>query len=102
MKVPKAYVGKYVSLQWMDPTFTRVELNELKKGREALSTWQEYGVVHDITDGVVLIIHSAARVAGQPEGTTDEIAYTSIPESLIEKITIFQPMVDGGDSVQVG
>jgi hypothetical protein len=60
MKVPKAYVGKYVSLQWMDPTFTRVELNELKKGREALSTWQEYGVVHDITDGVVFIINSAA------------------------------------------
>jgi hypothetical protein len=48
-----------------------------------------------------LIIHSAARVAGQPEGTTDEIAYTSIPESLIEKITVFIPQIEGTENGQL-
>lgn len=89
MKVPKAYLGRVVSLQWMDPTFTRVELPSPLKGREALSTWLEYGMIDDITDGVVRIVHSSARKCGSDE--TDELAFTGIPEALIERITLYEP-----------
>ena len=84
----------------MDPTFTRIEFRDMRKGRHALSTWREYGIILDVTDGVVLIGHSAASMAGSDPSVTDEIAYTPVPESIIEKITVFEPAVEreGGGS----
>lgn len=92
MRVGKQYLGKFVAVRWMDPNYDRVDSDKLKKGREALATWVEYGVIHDITDGVVLIAHSMSSAAGEPPPpeNTDEIARTAVHESLIEKITVYE------------
>lgn len=95
MKVPRAYLGKLVEVQWMDPQFTRITLSQAdrtRKGRGALATWREYGVIGDMSDGIIRIVHSAARSAGSPEDRTDEIAYTPVPEALIESIRVFEPV----------
>jgi hypothetical protein len=91
MNVSKRYIGKYVELQWMDVQFKKVEIHESPKGRPALATWLERGVIVDVSDGVVKIEHSVAAMAGQPVTDPDEHAYTAIPESLIESITVFVP-----------
>jgi len=59
----------------------------MKRGRQALATWDEWGVLHDITDGVVIIAHSYAASPG--EDTPDELERTAVPESLIERITVY-------------
>lgn len=92
MKIGRQYVGKLVEIVWQDPTFTRIEFRDMRKGRAALSTWKEYGIILDVTDGVVLIGHSAASMAGSNPDETDEIAYTPVPEAIIEKITVFEPI----------
>jgi hypothetical protein len=75
----------------MDPNSGKGPLMALKKGRASLATWKEYGVVYDITEGVLLLAHSLAVEAGGFIETPDEIERTAIPESLIEKITLFDP-----------
>lgn len=95
MKIGKQYLGKVVEIQWMDPNFQHVEdIKTMEKGRDALATWKEWGVVHDITDGVVLLVHSAAASAGKgvPPENTSEVGRTAIPDVLIEKITVFAPI----------
>jgi hypothetical protein len=92
MKISRRYLGKVVEIRWKDPNFKQVDIGQVRKGRAALATLVEYGVVHDITDGVVLIAHSAASGEGDPTVTADEIARTAIAESLIEKITLFGPV----------
>lgn len=95
MKITRAYVGKVVEVQWRDPNFRRCEQHEVIKGLDALATWREFGVVHDVTDGVVQVVHSAARnVGSKPGEPDDELAYTSIHEALIERITVFQPVTE--------
>jgi hypothetical protein len=89
MKVGKHLVGRMVEIQWKDPTSGRMELAQAPKGRAALSTWIERGVVDDVTDGVVRIVHSAGRNPGATE--TDEVQYTSVDDALIERIVVFEP-----------
>ena len=88
MNVPRKLIGRFVEITWMDPNNARGPIDTLKKGREALATWKEYGVVHDVTDNVVLIAHSYAT---QPaEDKPDELQRTAIHEALIEAIRVFQ------------
>lgn len=89
MNVPRRLLGKVVELTWCDPNYQREELVELKRGRSALITWREYGTIYDLTDGVVIIAHS---LAGDP---VDEIARTAVPESLIETLTVLEPVREG-------
>lgn len=91
MKVPKSYMGKYVEIIWRDPNVRRAEMHEVLKGMDALATWSEYGVIQDITDGVILIVHSSARNVGTDPKVTDEISYTAVHEALVEKIVVFEP-----------
>lgn len=92
MKIGRQYLGKVVEIQWCDPNFDRVDVNDsMLKGRAALATWKEYGVVHDVTDGVVLIVHSAASMPGRAPGETDEVGRTAVHEALIEKVTVYAP-----------
>ena len=93
MKVGRHLLGRVVEIRWMDPNSARGPLSTLLKGRQALATWREYGVIHDITDGVVLIAHSYAAEASQEE--PNEIERTAIPEVLIEKITLYEEKVEG-------
>lgn len=89
MNVPRRLLGKIVELTWTDPNYQRTELNELQRGRAALVTWREYGTIYDLTDGVVLLAHS---LAGDP---VDEISRTAIPETLIESLTVLEPVREG-------
>lgn len=92
MKVGKHLIGKVVEIQWCDPNSDRVPMDGLLKGRAALATWKEYGVVHDVTDNVVLLIHSAASNAGSRPDDTDEVLRTALHEALIERIRVFESM----------
>ena len=88
MNVPKRLIGRVVSIQWADPNNARGDIETMKKGRAALATWTEFGTLHDITDGVVIIAHSYAAQPGTM--VPDEIQRTAVPEDLIEKVTVFQ------------
>ena len=88
MRIAKHYLGQIVELKWIDPTTNRVAVSKLPKGHAVLASWTEYGKVFDITDGVVIIAHS---IGVEPMDTDDEVCYTSIPEDVIESITILTP-----------
>ena len=92
MKITKALIGKYVELQWMDPCFNRVHIENSPVGRAALATWVERGVIVDITDGIIKIEHSKAAHAGKAVVEADEHAYTAVPEALIESLVILEPL----------
>lgn len=93
MNVPRRLLGKVVEVQWMDPAFTRTEIDSLKLGRGALATWREFGLLYDVTDGIVVVAHSISRKAGTPDSAApDELAFTPIPEGLIEKLTVYEPV----------
>jgi len=89
MNVPRRLIGRYVEIQWMDPHFNKVELLATLRGRTALATWIERGVIVDVHEGTVKVEHSLGIAAGQPVTNPNEHAYTAIPESLIEKIDTF-------------
>ncbi len=90
MNIPKRLIGRVVEIHWMDPNAGSGPLDRLKTGRSALATWRELGVLHDITDGVVLIVHSFAAPPGKPISEPDEVQLSAIHEALIEKVTVFQ------------
>lgn len=90
MNVARRLIGKVVAIQWCDPNNARGPIETLKKGRAALATWVEYGTLHDVTDGVVLIAHSYATEPGGEK--PDEVQRTAIHEALIEKVTVYEPL----------
>ena len=94
MKVSKAYLGKNVEIQWMDPNSWKGKIELMKVGRQALATWKERGVVIDITDGIVLVSHSTACEPGGDIEKPDELERTAIHEALIERITIYAPTAE--------
>jgi hypothetical protein len=87
VNVPRRLIGKVVSIQWCDPNNARGPIETLKKGRAALATWQEFGTLIDVTDGVVLVAHSFATEPGGDK--PDEVQRTAIHEALIEKVTVY-------------
>lgn len=91
MKIPKSYLGKFVEVTWLDPNSWRGSLEGLVKGKAALATWKEYGLVYDVTEGIVLLAHSLAQSPGSSEA--DEIVRTAIHEDLIEGVIVFTPEV---------
>ena len=88
MNIPRRLIGRVVKLTWFDPNNARGPIETLKKGREALATWDEFGTIHDVTDGVVLIAHSYATEPGGEK--PDEVQRTAVPEALIEKVIVYQ------------
>ena len=94
MKVPKSYLGKLVEIQWADPNSWKGKLELMKVGRAALATWKEYGIVMDITDGVVILSHSTASEPGGDVEKPDELERTAIHEALIERITVYAPTAE--------
>jgi hypothetical protein len=90
MKVDARYLGKFVEIQWCDPNSSRVSVAAMPKGRPALAMWREYGIFHDITDNVVILVHSAASLPGRKPDEIDEVECTAIHAALIEKITVYR------------
>ena len=88
VKVAKALVGRYVEMVWLDPVGARrVETHQALKGRAGLATWTERGVIDDITEDVVRVVHSEGRSPSSTE--VDELTYTMIPEDLIISLRTF-------------
>ena len=94
MRIGQKYVGKMVEVQWMDPMFQRCDIKDSPTGRASLAAWKERGIIIDVSEGVVKIEHSAACHAGGNIESPEEHAFTPIPEVLIERIRIFEPVSD--------
>ena len=95
MRVTKDYVGKYVEVAWRDPNEARVSTNPrdytaLPKGRAALATWLERGVITDVSEGVVRIEHSRAIHAAGVDSQSDEFVFTFVPEELVETVSVYE------------
>lgn len=88
MNVPRRMVGQLVEIQWKDPNSARGPIQHAKTGREALATWREVGWIHDVTDGVVLLVHSYAASPGDPIDKPDEMERTAVHEDFIESIKV--------------
>jgi hypothetical protein len=101
VNIPRRLLGRYVEVQWKDPTFGKGDITTELRGRAALSTWLERGVLVDVTDGVVRIEHSLAAGPGRAMTEPDERACTSVPEELIESLSTFTRDEGGGRSESV-
>lgn len=95
MKIPRSLIGKYVELIWRDPRDDRVccRPTELLRGFAALATWKERGVIDDLTDGIVRIIHSEGTEPQSPGGEESKPDYrvTWVHEALVESIVVMEP-----------
>ena len=90
MKVPRRFVGRMVEVTWQDPGARRVpKQNPYIKGKAALATWRDRGILDDLTDGVLRIVHSDGYSPG--DTASDEIFATWVPEDLVEAIVVFNP-----------
>ena len=94
MKLSKSLLGKVVRITWKDPREARIKSRypgthqDIVRGRASLATWTEYGIVEDMTEGV---LHLQQGVATDPPGESDqehEIVYSVVPEELIELVVV--------------
>lgn len=88
MKITKNYLGRVCRIVWSDPVSEndRLSVDKAKKGRAALARWVEYGVIDDITDGVVRFRHSESYDPGESE--VHEALFGWVQEDLIEAVQI--------------
>ena len=89
MTIDRALIGRAVRITWRDANYADGPLAPLLTGRAALATWTEYGVIHDITEGVVLLAHSYSRDIQALED--NHIARTAVPECIIEECMELAP-----------
>ncbi len=96
MKVPRSYIGKVVEIVWRDPHGgDRMPVEKLPTGYNALSTWWEYGVVDNITDGIVRLYHSRSENPPYERERDEERVPSFVHEDLIAKITVYEPVKEG-------
>jgi len=57
-----------------------------------LATQRERGVIDDVTDGVVRIVHTEGIDSPLVPDPSTDLYVTFVPESLIESITIYAPV----------
>lgn len=89
MKIPKSYLGRYVEVTWRDPVgVQRAPIDQAPKGLSGMAKWEERGIVDDVTEGVVRILHSTGYEPGHDKA--DEISYTLVPEDLIIAVRVFK------------
>jgi hypothetical protein len=91
VRIPRGYIGKVVEVAWIDPTSSlhREDFSDVKRGRAGLATWREFGMVFDVTDGVLILAHSLGTAPG--ETTPDEGMLTRIVEDLITDLKVLAP-----------
>ncbi len=84
------HLGKVVEIKWRDPKLSHAEVHDIThvpNGWEELAIQRDWGVLASLKEGVVQIIHCAGRTELKEVDTA--FAYSLIPVSLIEKITVF-------------
>jgi len=90
MRVPRAYIGKIVSLKWVDPIGgDRYAIEKAPKGLKALATWVEFGRIDNIEEEVVRLRHSEGYDPGEEK--PGEGMYGYVHEALITEITVLEP-----------
>ena len=99
VKLRRDHVGKLVELVWRDPCAAHVksharDRSDIPRGLSVLATQRERGVIDDITDGVVRIVHTEGTDSPMVPDPSVDLYVTWVPESLIETITIFAPVVE--------
>lgn len=100
MRLSRNLIGKVVEIEWMDPTtckfksHTPEDKSSLPKGRAALATWTEYGLLDDVTDGVVRLLQSIGTDAVVEKERVEDYTALFVPEALIEKVTVLIPSVE--------
>lgn len=94
MKISSKYIGRVVRIVWLDPAGPeRMPVSKAPKGRAALAHWTEYGIVDDITEGVIRLKQSEAKDgSGQPD-PDDEGSFSWTLEDLVTEITILVPEI---------
>jgi hypothetical protein len=93
VRVPRSAIGRFVALTWLDPLgFMRAPIDSAPKGNEGLAKWTEHGVIDDLTDGVVRIIHSRGH-APTDHDRVDEISGSLVPEDRVVDIKYLVPEV---------
>jgi len=93
MKVSRHYLGKVCRITWLDPCSENSRLSVLAapKGEKALAKWVEYGIIDDITDGVVRFRHSESY---DPEDTeVNEALFGWVQEDLVKEVVVLVPEV---------
>ena len=91
MKITKALIGRYAEVVWMDPIgVQRCPADKAPRGLAGLAKWAERGVIDDITDDVLRVIHSAGCEPGSD--TADEISYSLIHGALVVSVTLYEPV----------
>jgi len=95
MKISKSLIGCMVKIRWIDPmtatTTVRVE-GPPKRGRAGLATQVENGIIDDITEGVVRIMHYEATHPGEDQ--PDEYRHTWVLEDLVESVQLYEPVTE--------
>ena len=96
MKVTRNYLNKICRITWLDPVSNndREPISTAAKGSAALAKWVEYGMIDDLTDGVVRFRHSENYDPGESE--VHEALFGWVQEELIVDIEI---LVQEGNSV---
>lgn len=97
MRVAQRLIGKDVVVTWRDPCQFDTEGKErfdATKGVAGLPRWREWGVLDNVTDGVVRIVHSVCS----GEETQPRWSGTLVPEDLIEKIIVLVPQGEDNGS----
>lgn len=90
MKVPRSYIGCMAMVTWEDPCGGgRHAIRTAPKGRAALSKWHEYGIIDDVSEGVVRLFHSEC-FNDRDSKEADEAQISWIPEDLILDIKVYQ------------
>lgn len=97
MKLTKAWIGKEARVLWWDPRYDRVtshspkDHRDVPRGRAALARWTCYGLVEDITDGVLMLRKGMGEDPPGDQDPSHECEYDWIPEDLIISLTEMSP-----------
>ena len=94
MKITKAHVGRVCEVVWRDPCSAHVkshqrDFSDVPRGTAVLATQRERGVIDDVTDGVVRIVHTVGTDSPVVPDPTTDLYVTWVPDSLIESITVY-------------
>lgn len=101
MKIGKQLYGHLVKLTWQgDPIKRRADRDKRLMGRAGLAKWVEYGVIDQVVEGVVHLIHSEAYPPGS--GQWDEVEETLVPEDLVTDCIEYEPKITRGLVVPAG
>ena len=97
MRLTRQLLNKQVRVTWKDPKEARVgsryeDHHDIPRGRASLATWVEWGLVEDITDGVLHLRQGRAIDPPLDQDRTYTVVLSVIPEELIEKVVM---LVDG-------